>query len=64
MKLAKLLMLTAALYAVSLFAAGFAEALEEWMFVDIEPYANTKLVKHEGVDAEPWGQPPLPLVYR
>jgi len=47
MKLVKLFILTASLCAVSRFAIGIAEALEEWIFVDIEPYANTKLFKHE-----------------
>ena len=47
MKLAKLFMLTAFFCAVSLFSVGIANALDEWVFVDIEPYANTKLVDHE-----------------
>ena len=47
MKLVKLLMLTAFCCAVSLFAVNIATALDEWVFVDIEPYSNTKLVDHE-----------------
>ena len=47
MKWVKLFTLIALLCVVSLFSVGIAAALEEWIHVDIEPYANTKLVKHE-----------------
>ena len=47
MKLVKFFILIALLCAVSLCSVGTATALEEWIHVDIEPYANTKLVKHE-----------------
>lgn len=47
MKLVKLLILAAFFCAVSLFSTGIATALDEWIHVDIEPYSNTKLVKHQ-----------------
>ncbi len=40
--------ITASLLCVlTLFGTGATQALDEWVFVDIEPYANTKLVDHE-----------------
>jgi hypothetical protein len=47
MKLVNLFMLTAFFCALSLFSVGIVDALDEWVFVDIEPYSNTKLVDHE-----------------
>ena len=47
MRMVKLFMLTAFCCAVGLFYVGIATALDEWVYVDIEPYANTKLVEHE-----------------
>ena len=47
MRIAKVFMLTTFFSAVSLFSVGIADALDEWVFVDIEPYSNTKLVEHE-----------------
>ena len=47
MKTVKLFMLIGFFCAVGLFPIGSATALDEWVFVDIEPYANTKLVDHE-----------------
>lgn len=35
------------LCAFTLFGVGVTLAVDEWVFVDIEPYANTKLVEHE-----------------
>ena len=47
MRMVKLFMLTAFCCAAGLFYVGIATALDEWVYVDIEPYANTKLVDHE-----------------
>ncbi len=47
MKLLKFLALTLFLSAFSLLWTGVTSALDEWVFVDIESYSNTKLVKHE-----------------
>ena len=55
MKLGKLLILIAFFCAVSLFSVGIATALDEWVHVDIEPYANTKLVDQSRVvDPKCW----------
>ena len=47
MKLVKLSVLITLFCVICLFMTGIATALDEWVFVDIEPNANTKLVKHE-----------------
>ncbi|MDE0017024.1 MAG: hypothetical protein OXU51_12600 [Candidatus Poribacteria bacterium] len=47
MKLIKLFMLTTFFCAISLLSVGIADALDEWVHVDIEPYSNTKLVEHQ-----------------
>ena len=55
MKLVKWFTLIALLCAVSLFTTGIAAALDEWIHVDIEPYSNTKLVKHQWWTKQSWG---------
>ena len=47
MKLVKLFMLTTFFCAISLLSVGIADALDEWVHIDIEPYSNTKLVEHQ-----------------
>ena len=47
MKLVKVFVLIALFCGISLFSAGIATALDEWVHIDLEPVVNTKLVDHE-----------------
>ena len=47
MRLVKLSLLIALFCAISLFSVETDAALEDWIYVDLEPFSNTKLVKHE-----------------
>ena len=47
MKLVKVFVLIALFCAVSLFSAGIATALDEWVHIDLEDVVNTKLVDHQ-----------------
>ena len=47
MKLVNLLLLIAVLCTITLFSVDQTQALEEFVYIDIEPYSNTKLVGHE-----------------
>ena len=53
MKLVKWFILIALLCVVSLLTTGIATALDEWVHVDLEPFVNSKLVKHQWWTKQP-----------
>ena len=53
MKLVNLLLLIAVLCTITLFSVDQTQALEEFVYIDIEPYSNTKLVGHKWWTLEP-----------